>query len=91
MTSSEMKAHAEQYQPSLDAPLEQWCQENVDVPSAEMDFPSLVAAYNAIAKDAGITLHVIYLDQSKGTEANVHTFEPAQGKQGREMWMLYRP
>lgn len=89
-----MKTRPEEYEPwLLGQTVEEYCDASVMPTSAEIDNVGLSALKDAFLSPAGITLEVLYLDRSEGTEVNMHRFSPVNhgGFDIGTIRLLYRP
>lgn len=87
VTSAYMQLHADQYEPFLEMPIEQYRVARIDPTNQEIDQMGLQALTDAVLRPANFGLVVIYLDRSVVSEANAHTF--AEGEP--TIRLLYRP
>src|ERR1700753_254851 len=79
LTASWMKTNPDEYAPWLTAPqtVDEFCNASVLPVGGEVEHVSLIALRDVVLSPAGITLEVLYLDRSVGTEVNMHRFSPA--------------
>lgn len=86
-----MEKHHEEYAPFvLPQSIDQFVNNVIRPYQTEIENVGLSALFDVLLKPASIGLEVIYLDLSPGSEANVHTFEPA-GPRAETLRLLYRP
>lgn len=89
-----MKAREENYAGwLLGQTVEQYCETQVTPVAAEMDNVGLAALKDALLSPANITLEVLYLDRSEGSEVTMHRFDPVNsgGYTIGSVRLLYRP
>jgi len=89
-----MKTHPNDYAPWLiSQSVEEYTNAQVMPTSAEIDNIGLTALKDVFLSPAGITLEVLYLDRSDGSEVNMHRFSPVNqgGYDIGTMRLLYRP
>ena len=89
-----MKTHEENYAPwLLGQTVDQYCESSVLPISAEIDHVGLVALKDALLSPAGLSLEVLYLDRSEGSEVTMHRFDPVTGGSYPVGFvrLLYRP
>ncbi len=94
LTAAWMKTKATDYQAwVLGATVDQYCTNQILPISSELEHVSLMALKDVLISPAGITLEVLYLDRSEGTEVNMHRFSPlnSQGYDIGTIRLLYRP
>ncbi|EME38717.1 hypothetical protein DOTSEDRAFT_75461 [Dothistroma septosporum NZE10] len=92
-TSSWMKTRDEYAPWLLGSTVEEYCKNQIEPMAAEIDHVGLVALKDALLSPAGISLEVLYLDRSEGSEVTMHRFDPVNGGGyaiGR-VRLLYRP
>ena len=73
--------------------VEQYCKNQIEPMAAEIDHVGLVALKDALLSPAGISLEVLYLDRSEGSEVTMHRFDPVTngGYTIGSVRLLYRP
>lgn len=89
-----MKTRPQDYAPwLLGQTVEDYCNASVMPLGAEIDNVGLSALKDAFLSPAGITLEVLYLDRSEGSEVNMHRFDPVNhnGLDVGTIRLLYRP
>lgn len=96
LTSAWIKAHRDDFEPFLGISAEEYCSASVDPVMAEMENTSLAALWQVLLRPLGITLEVMYLDRSPGTEINEHRWEPENVSEHSTVepptiTLLYRP
>ncbi|KAK4495406.1 hypothetical protein PRZ48_013737 [Zasmidium cellare] len=94
ITAAWMKTHDENYAPwLLGQTVDQYCNQSVLPMAAEIDHVGLVALKDALLSPAGMSLEVLYLDRSEGSEVTMHRFDPvnAGGYTIGSVRLLYRP
>ena len=90
MTSSYMVLHADEFEPFLEMPLDEYRQTRIDPTNQEIDQIGLQALTTGVIMPAGIGLEVLYLDRSAGDMVTPHAFvEGAHDKPN--IRLLYRP
>jgi Peptidase C65 Otubain len=90
MTSSYMALHADDFEPFLEMPLDEYRQTRIDPTNQEIDQIGLQALTTGVIAPAGIGLEVLYLDRSVGDMVTPHEFvHDAQEKPN--IRLLYRP
>lgn len=89
-----MKTHNQDYAPwLLGQTVEQFCANNIEPTASELEHLSLSAFKDVLLSPVGITLEVMYLDRSEGSEVNSHRLSPV-GPGGYDIGyirLLYRP
>lgn len=90
MTSSYMALHADDYEPFLEMPLDQYRQARIDPTNQEIDQIGLQALTTGVIAPAGLAVEVLYLDRSAGDEVTPHEFVPG-GDRKPTIRLLYRP
>lgn len=91
MTSATMKLNPDQYQPYLEQPLFEYCQSNVDAFGQEIEQISLQALTDGVIAPAGITVLVMYLDRSEGSQVTPHHLVSNPAPASPAITLLYRP
>ena len=89
-----MKTRQQEYAPwLLGQTVEEYCNASVLPITSEIDNVSLSAVKDVLLSPAGITLEVLYLDRSEGSEVNMHRFSPVNhgGFDIGIIRLLYRP
>ncbi len=89
-----MKTRPQEYAPwLLGQSVEEYCNASVMPIDAEIDNVGLTALKDAFLSPAAITLEVLYLDRSEGSEVNMHRFSPVNhgGFDVGTIRLLYRP
>lgn len=89
-----MKTRQNDYAPWLiTQTVEQYTNAQVLPIAAEIDNVGLTALKDVFLSPAGITLEVLYLDRSEGSEVNMHRFSPVNhgGFDIGTVRLLYRP
>lgn len=90
MTSSYMALHADDFEPFLEMPLDQYRQARIDPTNQEIDQIGLQALSTGVIQPAGFAVEVLYLDRSAGDEVTPHEFIPG-GDKKPTIRLLYRP
>ncbi|THY79176.1 cysteine proteinase [Aureobasidium pullulans] len=91
LTSAWMKTRPNDYAPFvLPHTVPSYCDANIDPHQIEIDHPGMQALTDVLLKPAGVSLEVIYLDRSAGTEVNAHQFAPGLSS-SQIIRLLYRP
>ena len=90
MTSSYMALHADEFEPFLEMPLDQYRQARIDPTNQEIDQIGLQALSAGVLAPAGLAVEVLYLDRSAGEAATPHVFVPG-GEKMPIVKLLYRP
>lgn len=90
MTSSYMALHADDFEPFLEMPLDQYRQARIDPTNQEIDQIGLQALSTGVIAPAGLAVEVLYLDRSAGDEVTPHEFIPG-GDKKPTIRLLYRP
>jgi ubiquitin thioesterase protein OTUB1 len=94
LTAAWMKTHHADYAPwVMGSSIEEYCNSSILPISSELENVSLSALKDVILSPAGITLEVLYLDRSQGSEVNMHRFSPVNhgGYDIGTIRLLYRP
>lgn len=94
LTAAWMKTRPQDYAPwLLEQTVEEYCNASVMPTSAEIENVGLSALKDTFLSPAGITLEVLYLDRSEGSEVNMHRFSPVNhgGFDVGTVRLLYRP
>lgn len=89
-----MKTRPNDYAPWLiTQTVEEYTNSQVLPVAAEIDNVGLTALKDVFLSPAGITLEVLYLDRSEGSEVNMHRFSPVNhgGYDIGTVRLLYRP
>lgn len=88
-----MQTHESDYAPWLvGQSVADYCKEHIDTMAGEMDNVGLNALRDVLIAPAGITLEVLYLDRSEGSEVTMHRWDPAAGAPTiGNIRLLYRP
>lgn len=89
-----MKTRQQEYAPwLLGQSVEDYCNGQVMPIGSEIDHVGLSALKDVFLSPAGITLEVLYLDRSEGSEVNMHRFSPVNhgGFDVGTVRLLYRP
>ena len=85
-----MALHADNFEPWLEMPLDEYRQTRIDPTNQEIDQVGLQALTIGVIAPAGIGLEVLYLDRSAGDVVTPHPIVPdAQDKPN--IRLLYRP
>ena len=85
-----MVLHADDFEPFLEMPLDEYRQTRIDPTNQEIEQSGLQALTTGVVMPAGIGLEVLYLDRSAGDMVTPHAFvEGAQDKPN--IRLLYRP
>lgn len=87
LTSAYLKLHREEYEPFLfeDAiDMDYFCSRNVEAWGREADNLQIIA----LSKALDVPVHIVYLDSTVASEANIITFEAASGD---PIYLLFRP
>jgi ubiquitin thioesterase protein OTUB1 len=93
LTAAWMKTREEEYAPYLIGnTVSQYCETQVLPTYAEIDNIGLSALKDALLSGAGMSLEVMYLDRSEGSEVNMHRWDPTNGSYAiASVRLLYRP
>lgn len=89
-----MKTRPQEYAPWLPAQtVEEYADTSVLPIVSEIENVSLSALKDVFLSPAGITLEILYLDRSEGSEVNLHRFSPVNnnGYDIGTIRLLYRP
>lgn len=89
-----MKTRQNDYAPWLiTQTVEEYTNAQIMPVAAEIDNVGLTALKDVFLSPAGITLEVLYLDRSEGSEVNMHRFSPVNhdGYDIGTVRLLYRP
>lgn len=88
-----MKTRPQEYAPWLPAlTVEEYVDSSVLPTESEIENVSLSALKDVFLSPAGITLEVLYLDRSEGSEVNLHRFSPVGHNYDiGTIRLLYRP
>ena len=89
-----MQTRPQEYAPwLLGQTVEEFCNASVLPIGSEIDNVGLSALKDVFLSPAGITLEVLYLDRSEGSEVNMHRFSPVNhdGFDIGTVRLLYRP
>lgn len=89
-----MKTHHADYSPwVINQTIDQFCNISIMPVASELENVSLGALKDVLLSPAGITLEVLYLDRSEGSEVNSHSFSPINhnGYDIGTIRVLYRP
>jgi ubiquitin thioesterase protein OTUB1 len=90
MTSSYMALHADDFEPFLEMPLDEYRQSRIDPATQEIDQIGLTGLTTGVIAPAGVGLEVLYLDRSVGDMVTPHPFvHDAENKPS--IRLLYRP
>jgi ubiquitin thioesterase protein OTUB1 len=96
LTGAWLRTHADDYQPYLEVPLEEYCKTRIDPATSEIEHVGLTALVDLLIKPAGIGAEVLYLDRNVGEEVISYQYEPLD-QNGQTVpnhpWfrLLYRP
>jgi len=90
VTSAYMQLHADDYEPFLEMPVDQYRVARIDPANQEIDQIGLQALTHAVISSAGFGLEVLYLDRSMGEEVTPHQFSHTTGNVPT-IRLLYRP
>ena len=91
LTSAWIKTRSDQYSHFvLPQTVAEYCAQEIDPVSSEINETGIVAITEVLLQPAGVSLEVIYLDRSEGSEANVHHYGLATAPQST-IRLLYRP
>lgn len=90
VTSAYMQLHADDYEPFLEIPVDQYRVARIDPANQEIDQIGLQALTHAVISTAGFGLEVLYLDRSMGEEVTPHQFSHPTGDVPT-IRLLYRP
>lgn len=90
MTSSYMALHADDFEPFLEMPLNEYRQARIDPTNQEIDEIGLQALSRGVIAPAGFAVEVLYLDRSAGDEVTPHEFISG-GDKKPTIRLLYRP
>ncbi|KAH7127123.1 peptidase C65 Otubain-domain-containing protein [Dendryphion nanum] len=99
LTSAWIQANPADFQPFLldYGNIQKYCQDNIEIASAEIDHVAMAALAEALVKPAGFGLEVLYLDRSPGSEINNNyrvdpiNYEGFPAPDAPIMRLLYRP
>ncbi|SMY29965.1 unnamed protein product [Zymoseptoria tritici ST99CH_1A5] len=93
LTAAWMKTREDEYAPWLIGnTVTQYCDSQVLPTYAEIDNIGLSALKDVLLSPADISLEVMYLDRSEGSEVTMHRFDPANGALPiGSVRLLYRP
>ena len=94
LTAAWMKTRPQEYAPwLLGQTVEEYCNASIMPIGSEIENVGLSALKDVFLSPAGITLEVLYLDRSEGSEVNMHRFSPVNhgGYDIGTIRLLYRP
>ena len=94
LTAAWMKTHQQDYSPwLLGQTIEEYCNSSITPVSSEIDNVGISALRDVFLSAAGITLEILYLDRSQGSEVNMHRYDPVghDGFNVGTIRLLYRP
>lgn len=98
LASSWLRAHPGLYQGFIQGPggLDGYCKEMQAV-NQEIDHLGMTLLIDVLLKPMGVSVEIVYLDRSEGTQANTHLFEPTDtngvptNPSAPRIYLLYRP
>ncbi|KAG9247152.1 peptidase C65 Otubain-domain-containing protein [Calycina marina] len=90
-----LRGHAEEYQGFLDGSIEDYCTRDLMAVNAEIDHMGMTLLIDIFIKPVGLSVEIVYLDRSEGTEVNTHIYRPIDqsgvSQIGPMIYILYRP